>query len=163
MKHIVIDPLDVKSIDRAIIQLAEYKRWIRERVHRLCEILAKDYALYTVAEEFGYTEGGRVTCTVEEAPNGYRVVAAGEPVFFLEYGTGPAAGTGPILGDPPVSTEPGSYSATHAQTYQNWIDGGGEAELGPYKWTLQPRAGMYFAFKAASENVMKVAKEVFSE
>ncbi len=163
MKHIVIDPLDYHSVEKALRDLVAYKRWIKERCDELCRRLATDYALRTVADTYGYTEGGRITCTVEEIENGYRVVAEGTPVFFLEYGTGPAAGTGFILGTPPVSTEPGSYSALHAGTYQDWLDGGGEAELGPYKWTIQPRSGMYFAFKAASENVMKVAKEVFSE
>lgn len=159
MKRIVIDPFDISSVDKALTQLILYKQWLRERVDRLCEILAKDYALRTVADEFGYTEGGRVICTVEEIPNGYRVVAAGEPVFFLEYGTGPAAGTGPYLGQPPVSTHPGSYSdAEGAGTYGAWVDGGMQGE---YKYTLQPRAGMYYAFKAATENVRKVAEEVF--
>lgn len=158
MKRIVIDPFDISSVDKALTQLILYKNWLRERVDRLCDILAKDYALRTVADEFGYTDGGRVTCTVEEIPNGYRVVAAGEAVFFLEYGTGPAAGTGPVLGSAPVSTAPGSWSADHAQTYQAWVDGGMQGE---YKYTLQPRAGMYYAFKAATENVRKVAEEVF--
>lgn len=165
MKRIVLNPFDAASISHAIQELRDYKRWVRERVHKLCEVLAKDYALYTVADEFGYTEDGSVVCEAEEMPNGWIVRASGKAVFFLEYGTGPAAldGNGPILGTPPVSTAPGSYSSSEMGkgTYQDWLDGGGEAELGPYKWTIQPRAGMYYAFKAATEAVQKVAEEVF--
>lgn len=158
MKRIVIDPFDPKSVDRAVIQLLQFKTWLKGRVDKLCEVLAKDYALRTVADEFGYTEGGSVVCEAEEIRNGWVVRASGAPVFFLEYGTGTAAGTGPVLGSAPVSTAPGSWSKDHAQTYQRWVDGGMQ---GPYPYTLEPRAGMYYAFKAASENVQRVAEEVF--
>ena len=158
MKRIVIDPFSPSSVGAAIIQLVGFQNWLKERVMKLCEILATDYAMYTVADEFGYTEDGRVVCEVEEIPHGYVVRAAGEPVFFLEYGTGPSAGSGPILGEPPVSTEPGSWSALHAGTYQAWLDAGAP---GTYRYEHYPRAGMYYAFRAATQNVQKVAEEVF--
>ena len=157
-KKIVIDPFSPSSVSSAIFELIRFQDWLKAKCDELCRVLAEDYALRTVADDYGYTEGGSIVCTVEEIPNGYRVVAAGEPVFFLEYGTGPSAGSGPILGTAPVSTAPGSWSADHAQTYQAWVDGGMQ---GPYKYTIEPRAGMYFAFKAATENVRKVAEEVF--
>lgn len=171
MKRIEVDPFDIKSIDKAIYQLnVPFRKWLRERVNRLCEVLAKDYALRTVADEYGYTEGGRITCTAEELPerNGWLVKAEGKGVCFIEYGTGPAAGSasGSIFGSPPpVDISPGSWSSgpEGKGTYQDWLDGGGEEELGPYAWTIQPRSGMYFAFRAATQNVQKVAEEVFRE
>lgn len=160
MRTIVIDPLNIESVARAIDELKSFQEWLKERVNELCERLAKEYALKTVAEDYGYTEGGSIVCTAEEIENGWLVKAEGKGVFFVEYGTGIIAGTGPILGTPPVSTEPGSWSATHAGTYQEWFQGGrnwGE----PYRYEHAPRSGMYFAFQAASENVLKVAEEVF--
>lgn len=158
MKRIVIDPFDPVSVSAAIVQLVQFREELKRKVHKLCEVLARDYALKTVAVDCGYTEGGNIVCEVEEIPNGYIVRAAGEPVFFLEYGTGPSAGTGPILGTAPVSTAPGSWSAEHAGTYQAWVDAG---MPGPYRYEHAPRAGMYYAFRAATENVQKAAEEVF--
>lgn len=163
MKRIVIDPFDPKSVDRAVIQLLQFKTWLKERVDKLCEVLARDYALRTVADEFGYTEGGSVVCEAEEIRNGWVVRASGKAVFFLEYGTGTRANTGPKLGKPPVETTPGSFSENEAEggkhKWSQWIEEHGTSDGFP--WTIAPRAGMYYAFKAASENVQRVAEEVF--
>lgn len=158
MRRITIDPFDPMSVSAAIVQLVSFKSWLRERVDKLCEILAKDYALKTVAEDYGYTEGGSIVCTAEEIPNGWVVKAEGEGVCFIEYGTGDASMSGAILGTPPVPVFPGSYSNEHAGTYRAWLESGATE---PYRYEIQPRSGMYFAFRAANDNVQKVAMEVF--
>ncbi len=158
MKKITIDPFDPASVNRAVFELYKFKDWLKEKVDELTEKLAKDYALKTVAEDYGYTEGGEIVCTAEPIENGWVVKANGKGVFVLEYGAGDPAGTGPRLGAPPVGTWPGAYSDTHAGTYQAWVDAG---RPGHYFYERQPRAGMYFAFRAANDNVQKVAMEVF--
>ena len=157
-KKIVFDPFDPASVDRAIFELYKFKDWLNEKVKELTEKLAKDYALKTVAEDYGYTEGGSIVCTAEEIPNGWVVKAEGKGVCFIEYGTGDPAATAITFGEVPVPVGPGTWSAEHANTYQAWVDGGKE---GPYRDEHEPRSGMYFAFRAANDNVRKVAEEVF--
>lgn len=159
-KKIVIDPFDPVSVSKAILEMYKFKDWLEEKVKELTEKLAKDYALKTVAVDYGYTEGGSIVCTAEEIPNGWVVKAEGKGVCFIEYGTGDASMSGAILGTPPVPVYPGSYSASEegAGTYQAWLESGATE---PYRYEVQPRSGMYFAFRAANENVQKVAMEVF--
>lgn len=157
-KRIVIDPLNAAAVGVSVIEFIRFRQWLTERINRLCETLARDYALKTVADDYGYTEGGEIVCTAEPIHNGWVVKASGKGVFVLEYGAGDPAGTGPRLGTPPVGTWPGAYSDDHAGTYQAWVDAG---RPGRYFYERQPRAGMYFAFRAANENVQKVAMEVF--
>lgn len=157
-KKIVIDPFDPKSVGFAIVELIRFQAWLKQKCDELCKVLATDYALYTVANEFGYTEGGEVVCYVEEIEHGYRIVAEGRGVFVLEYGAGDPAGSGPILGTAPVGAYPGAYSDTHAGTYRAWVDAG---RPGQYYYERQPRAGMYYAFRAANDAVQRVAEEVF--
>lgn len=157
-KKIVIDPFDPASVSKAILEMYKFKDWLKEKVDELTEKLAKDYALKTVAEDYGYTEGGSIVCTAEEIPNGWVVKAEGKGVCFIEYGTGDASMSGAILGTPPVDVYPGSYSNEHAGTYRAWLESGSTE---PYRYEIQPRSGMYFAFRAANDNVRKVAEEVF--
>lgn len=157
-KKIVIDPFDPSSVNRAVFELYKFKDWLKEKVDELTERLAKDYALKTVAEDYGYTEGGSIVCTAEEIPNGWVVKAEGKGVCFIEYGTGDASMSGAILGTPPVPVFPGAYSNEHAGTYRAWLERGATE---PYRYEIQPRSGMYYAFRAANENVQRVAMEVF--
>lgn len=152
--------LDVQSIDAAIKELRSFQRWVEERLDVLCQRLA-EVAKTEIAVGRGYTEGGEVEVYTLPVQNGYQVVAAGEAVFFLEYGTGTLAGTGEYLGVPPVSTHPGSYSdSMGAGTYSEWVNNG---MVGVYKYTHAPRSGMYYGMKAAKESIMQIAKEVFAE
>lgn len=158
MKKISVDIFDTTSLAHAVIELTKFKDHVEESSRELCRTLAEDYALKTVAVDYGYTEGGSIVCTAEAIPGGYSVKAEGRGVYFVEYGTGDSAMSGAILGTPPVAAYPGSYSAEHAQTYQKWATGGYQ---GDYKYERAPRSGMYFAFKAARDNVKNVAEEVF--
>lgn len=158
MKKITIDPFDPVSVSKAILEMYKFKDWLKEKVDELTERLAKDYALKTVAVDYGYTEGGSIVCTAEEIPNGWVVKAEGKGVCFIEYGTGDPAERAILFGEVPVPVGPGTWSAGHAGTYQDWVDGG-KAE--PYQYEHEPRSGMYYAFRAANDNVRKVAEEVF--
>lgn len=110
----------------------------------------------------GYT--GSVSVYTEPVERGYRIVAAGQPIGFLEYGTGDMAGSGEILGSAPVPVYPGAWSENHARTYERWKATGYPAKAdGSYRYEQAPRSGMFWAMQAMRDNVEKVAKEVFDE
>jgi hypothetical protein len=88
--RIVIDPFDKKSIDAALKMVRQYKKDFeakeQEFVRRLAEIGVRvAQAGYAVADYDGEND---VVVGMEETSNGYTVVASGETVGFIEFGTG---------------------------------------------------------------------------
>lgn len=150
--------LDEKSIRAAAKKLEQlnFRKNLDELCRRLSEVAAQEL------DNRGYNAGSGITVTAEPTEDGYKIMAEGEAVYFLEYGTGNMAGTGEILGTPPVDTTPGSYSEQHADTYRQWWYTGQPAKSdGSYRYEHAPKSGMYFAFQAMRENVQTIAKEIF--
>jgi hypothetical protein len=94
--------------------------------------------------------------------NGYKIVAAGEDVYFIEFGTGFNAGT--AYGDkgvPPsvsVPVHPGSWSEEHAKAFSEhgyWYYAGEKLQ------GTEAEMPMYYAEKAIRENEKRVFEEVF--
>lgn len=91
-------------------------------------------------------------------------MAAGQSVGFLEYGTGDKAGSGEMLGTAPVPVYPGSWSESHAGTYERYKATGAPAKAdGSYRYEQEPKSGMFWAMKAMRDNLEKVAEEVFGK
>ena len=87
---IVIDPFDKKSIDAALKAVQQYKRDFeakeQEFVRRLAEIGVRVAQVgYAVADYDGVKD---VVVSMEKTAQGYTVVASGETVGFIEFGTG---------------------------------------------------------------------------
>lgn len=110
----------------------------------------------------GFIDGNdAVTVTIEPIKNGYKIVASGEDVYFLEFGTGVAAGNGydTSVIDPPVDITPGSWSETHKRQFSEkgyWYYNGRKYEM------TTPRMGMYHAAKEVERNIKRVAEEVLN-
>ena len=88
--RIVVDPLSKDSISKAIKALNTYKKDFakkeREFVRRLAEIGVRlAGGIYAVAD---YDGEHNITVYLKQTSNGYAVVAEGETVGFLEFGTG---------------------------------------------------------------------------
>lgn len=97
----------------------------------------------------------------ESIENGarYRIYADGEPVCFLEFGTGVDTDVNhPFADRMPIDITPGSYSVTYMREFYTW----GYWYYGGVKLTgTESRPGMYEASKQIQQNVVKIAKEVF--
>ena len=87
---ISIDALSPKSIDAAIKKLGDYSKWIEVRAKVLCERLA-ERGLEVAGVEFGsaiYDGTNDVKVRLYDDGKKMRVLAEGETVLFIEFGTG---------------------------------------------------------------------------
>ena len=153
--------LSPNAIKDAVDYLETYKKWVNQKIDELMIRLAA-VGLETTRVYFqqGATEGNEAPETwVEPIENGFKIIARGKDVFFIEFGAGDAAGNHPDAANAPIDTSPGSYSKINTGEYvkyQSWHHKG-------VKYTeLQPQMPMYHAMREIERNVTKIAKEVFS-
>lgn len=154
MKHILIE-LSPESCNRAVRELKKYMREIRPKVDEVCRRLAeigRDTA-QAIFDSADYGNGG-VTVQIAPCENGWKVIATGSDVYFIEFGTGDATSSH-YLTDVPLY--PGSWSETHAQKYSingYWYYGGERLTETP---AYMP---MFNAEKAIRANAKRIVKEV---
>lgn len=145
--------VSVTGISRAIKtveQLANLQEKCAELAKRLCEI---------GEPIIRQVHGNPTEVWTEPSDNGYKIVAEGEDVLFIEFGAGNAAGsTAGLYDDVPSVVRPGSWSETHAKQYVmygNWWFGG-QAYV-----EVVPTPAFYYAYEYMVQNLPTVAKEVF--
>ena len=161
--EIVIDPFNPIAVDAAIKEVREHEKWVKKKSMELCKRLAEIGAnVASIHFASGFIDGNDdVNVTVEPINNGYAVVARGQSVCFLEFGTGIAAGNGYDTNEitPPVPIEPKSWSNTKGTgefaKYGSWHYQGEK-----YTMTV-PRMGMYHASVETKRLMEQIAQEVF--
>lgn len=89
-KKIISLSLNTKDINRAIKELQEYKRELARKEKMFLEKLAyigvKEASVrFTTAMYDGVND---VTVSLEQTPKGYAIVASGQAVAFIEFGSG---------------------------------------------------------------------------
>ena len=165
MKTIEIDPFDLQSINRAIKELKAHETWrkqqITEYIKRLCEVGA---------------EAARQTykslVDVQVTPDGKGIIAEGDQVVFLEFGTGTKVQDHELSDPLSIEIMPGSWSESDEgkHTWSTWLAGGYvgknnsrwiQRRFGDYPYDTEPRPGLYEAYKAIVANQEKIAQEVF--
>lgn len=162
MKTIAVDVLDTKSINEAIADIAEYLEEFVEKLNQLLYRLA-ELAATTAEQEYskGMHDGNDdVIVTVEPIENGYMVRADGHDVYFLEFGTGTAAGQGydTSVIEPPVSIKPASWSEQHSKQFSEH----GYWRYNGLMYTMTiPTMGMYHGVKEIEAQITQIADEVF--
>lgn len=153
--------LSPDAIKDAVDYLETYKKWVNQKIDELMIRLAA-VGLETARVYFqqGATEGNEAPETwVEPIENGFKIIANGKDVFFIEFGAGDAAGNHPDAANAPVDTSPGSYSKINTGEYAKY----GSWHHDKMKYTeIQPQMPMYHAMREIERNVTKMAKEVFS-
>lgn len=169
MKKININPLSYSSIQKAINELEEYKKWVVRKSEELTERLATLGA--TVASlNFSravYNGINDVQMSVEPIENGYKIVASGQAVAFIEFGSGARySGSYPAEKTEvdPAITKPGSWSDDGGEGHWNapggwWLPkekGGGHSYGNP------PAMAMYYAAREVEDKIKAIAQEVFS-
>ena len=158
-KTITIE-LDNKSITQAIKEVKRYKKWVLEKEKELRIRLAMIGA--TVASiQFSraiYNGTNDVTVRVDDTGSVAVIYAEGESVAFIEFGSGAKYGYGhPEAGK--FGTGPGTYPSEkgHWDDENGWWFGSSQHTYGN-----PPAMAMYNAVKAITEEVTKIAREVFS-
>lgn len=161
--NIQID-LSPSSIDRAIRELEAYKRSLEEKGRRICERLAIRGAMIATA---GYNtaiyDGPKdVEVSVEETPEGYKILADGETVLLLEFGAGIRYGDGH-----PLNGAFGMGPGTYPDGKGHWDDPKGwwlpKSAGGGHSYGNSPSMTMYETGKTLREQIEEVAREVFAE
>lgn len=163
-RTIHIDIFDPASIDAAVKDLREYSKWIHGKAEELAKRLA-DMGAVNVSLTFAraaYTGTKDVNVTVEQrSENTYAIVASGETVLFLEFGSGIKYGYGhpsPSVDGTPMG--PGTYPSDkgHWNNPRGWWIPGGEHTYGN-----PPSMAMYQTGKDLRNDLERIAKEVFSQ
>ena len=156
----VVVELSPQSVKDAVKILETYKKWVDKKMDELMvRLAAVGLETARVRFEMGATEENKAPETwVEPIENGFKIIARGKDVFFIEFGAGDAAGNHPDAENAPVDTSPGSYSAKNTMEYVKYgswhHDGKKYTELSAYM-------PMYHAARDIERNITKIAKEVF--
>lgn len=152
------------SIDGAIKQLQAYKDSLQEKARLICEKLAVTGAVQVSLRYAAAIYTGRkdFNVTVEEIPNGYKILADGETALILEFGAGVTYGYGH-----PQADEFGMGPGTYPDGKGHWNDPRGwwipKEHGGGHTYGNPPTMAMYETAKALLERVLDVAREVFNE
>lgn len=156
--------LSTESINEAIKELRRYKRWVSEKERELRTRLAAIGA--TVASiQFAraiYNGTNDVTVRVDSTKSVAVIYAKGQSVVFIEFGSGAKYGYGhPQAGE--FGYGPGTYSdgpegKGHWDNEKGWYYGSGQHSFGN-----PPAMAMYKAAQEMTEQLTRIAKEVFSE
>lgn len=160
---IIINPYDKSSIDRAIKQLKVYEREFeakeREFVKRLAEIgLSVARTGFQLADYDGQND---VVVTMNQSGSKATIVASGETVGFIEFGTGVLnpewSGSAETGYKPPKH---GTYGKGKGANPKGWYFTAGPG-ASQHTYGNPPAEAMLTARNAMIEQVTQIAREVW--
>lgn len=161
-KKIVINGLSDENIRNAIKEVREYQQWVSKKETELRLRLAQLGA--TVASiQFAravYSGTNKVKVRVDDTGSVAVIYAEGEAVAFIEFGSGKKHGYGhPTAGEHgfgPGTWSDGPEGKGHWDNENGWYFGSGQHTYGN-----PPAAAMWGAVQAMTEEVTRIAREVF--
>lgn len=171
-KKVISVKLNAKSIDDAVKELKRYKKELLEKERRLLEELAT-IGVYEASVRFTtamYDGVNDVTVTLDKKGNGFTILAEGEAVAFIEFGTGVYHNTS----EPYPNPRPegivgiGEYGKgrgnRRAWFYKGEPGTNGELQSnGAVKTRGNPAAmPLWYASEEMRNSILKIAREVFS-
>jgi hypothetical protein len=133
--------LDEASIDRAIAELANYRKYVNDKVNELCRRLVDTGVEIAKAKivQMGAIFSGELSDSITgwfEPSTGVGYIEAGSPyAFYVEFGTG-------IVGQSSPHPLGGTYDVNgHGEDGWWWFDD----EFGRWRWTqgMEARPFMY--------------------
>lgn len=159
--------LSEADINRAIRELADYKRWIEKKIDEITRRLA-EAGIYEASVRFigalhDTDKTDDTALSIEETERGYKIVADGSQVFFIEFGAGVYFnGTEPYPSPPgrPKGVKGiGEYGDGKGKR-DGWFYKGEDEK--PYFTRGTPAAmPMYHAGREIEQRVIEIAREVF--
>ena len=155
--------LSDSGIKDAVKELRRYSAWVQNKEEELRSRLAMLGA--TVASiQFSraiYNGSNDVSVRVDDTGSVAVIYAEGESVAFIEFGSGKKYGYGhpqaSEFGFGPGTWSDGPDGKGHWDDDRGWWYGSGQHSYGN-----PPAMAMYSAVKEITENVTRIAKEVFS-
>lgn len=156
--------LNSKSIASAIRDLEAYKRWIKrktdELTRRLAQLGYKEAKVRFAGAQYDGTNGSDVS--IDSIENGYKIVAAGGSVFFIEFGAGVYYnGTEPYPEPRPAGIVGiGEYGKGRGKRKAwGFYDDRGELVITHGTPAAMP---MLHASRVMRQEILRVAREVFA-
>lgn len=161
---ITIDPFDSKSIGKALKTLREYERDFRAKENLFVRRLSE---LGVSVAEMGFATAdydGTNDVLIAHTQNGSRaaVIAYGETVGFIEFGTGvryPKYDSSDIGYTPPPR---GSYGKGRGKNPKGWYYVPNEGVAATHTYGNPPAEAMLAARNEMIENITQIAREVWS-
>lgn len=159
---ITINPFDKKSISEAIKQLEQYKKDFKAKeavfVRRLAEIgVSVASTGFAMADYDGVND---VQVTMTQSGNSAKVIAYGETVGFIEFGTGIRNREWDNSGMEYTPPKHGTYGKGHGLRPKGWFFIPGEGAK-QHTYGNPPAEAMRTARDIMVEKVVQVAREVW--
>lgn len=151
------------ALERQLERVAqgEIMMFLRKKSNQFIERLTEEIGKPAAEGAYGT---GAIKVWVEQIPYGWKLVANGDAVGFLEFGAGTMSDKQhPFAKNAPFEVKPGSWSLTYGEgqfipgRHESWFFGGRE-----YRY-VQPRRGLYQAYTAMLNDLRRIAIEVFNE
>lgn len=155
---ITIDPFDKKSIGTALKQIQQYKRDFAKKeqlfLQKVAEIgVSVAQTGFALADYDGVND---VSVGLVKTPTGYSVVASGETVGFIEFGTGVTYPEWDNSGMEYTPPKHGTYGKGLGANPKGWYYAPGQHTYGN-----MPAEAMRTARDEMVSRVMMIAREVF--
>lgn len=152
-----LTPDDVRN---AVKKIEKFKIGYKKKVNKTLDLVADtcvEYLWTSYLSPLGYEGRIDIGINAEKTPDGYKVIASGPTLFFLEYGTGIYASPDPS-GQQAVLAKPGSWSEEHAQQFSTmgyWMFNG-RMQVGS-----EPAHAFYFLNQSMHDIAQKAIREIF--
>lgn len=160
---IVINPFDKKSIDAALKTVQQYKRDFeakeQEFVRRLAEIGVR--VAQTGFSTADYDGVNDVLVRLEKTASGYVVVASGESVGFIEFGTGVKYPEWDNTGMGYTPPAHGTYGKGRGKNPWGWWFKSNDGAAAQHTFGNYPAEAMLTARNEMIERVTQIAREVW--
>ena len=161
---IVINPFDPMSISNALAQVQQFKKDFvakeREFIRRLAEIGVRvAQSGFTTAD---YDGANDVVVSLVQTGDGYSVVASGEAVGFIEFGTGVKFPEWDNTGMDYTPPAHGTYGKGQGANPGHWWFKQNDGARARHTYGNQPAEAMRTARDEMVEKVTQIAREVWS-
>lgn len=160
---IIINPFDKKSITAAIKQLEQYKKDFQVKetlfIKRLAEIgVSVASTGFAVADYDGVND---VQVTMEQNGTRASVIAFGETVGFIEFGTGVKFREWDNVGMEYTPPKHGTYGKGYGARPKGWYFTVGEGGVARHTYGNYPAEAMRSARDVMIEKITQIAREVW--
>lgn len=160
---ITIDPFDKKSINAAIKKLEQYEKDFKakevEFVRRLKELgVSVATTGFALADYDGISD---VLITETQSANRALVIAYGQTVGFIEFGTGVKFREYDSAGLQYTPPPHGSYGKGKGNNPHGWFFNQSEGAAGRHTYGNPPAEAMLTARDTMIERVIQIAREVW--
>ena len=165
---IVIRSLDEKSVARARELAKQYKKDFKAKAQEFARCLAEIGV--TVAETgyataADYYDAGDIVVRLEKTASGYSVVAEGETVGFLEFGTGinnrEWVDNNNVRGTPYTPPAHGTYGEGHGAQKYGWWYRPKDGRPSVHTYGEVPVEAMLLSRDEMVANITRIAREVW--